>query len=344
MRYFKLFFIVLSLGSFAFISSCTGPEGPAGPKGATGADGSDGTPGVAGNLVCMECHNTTTKANITNEYLTSGHAAGTTVGYAGGRSGCAKCHSDQGFTETQYTGEDTTAEDISLPQNIQCHTCHDFHQSLDFENEPNYALRTIKPVNLLMYRADDPAAAPVTINLGSESNLCANCHQPRKVEPVADSTGNYAVTSKYYGPHYGTQSTTLAGLGAYEIGTGYPAAGTGSKHATDATCVTCHMHGSEHTWEPSLDACNTSACHNGSITTLTDNTRQLAFATLMSTLETKLITAGLLLDGYANLGTYPVDEVGAFYNYKWLLSDRSNGVHNFQYTETLLNNSVAVFP
>ena len=323
--------------ALVFTTSCEGP---------TGAAGADGTAGVDGNAVCMECHNLTTKNEVTGEYLNSAHASqGFALGYAGGRLGCAKCHSDQGFVETQYTGLDTTSADIALPQAIQCHTCHDFHQSLDFENEPNSALRTVAAVDLLMYRAADPTAPAVTIDMGKESNVCANCHQPRATGPVDDGTGNFTFTSTHYGPHYGTQSTSIAGLGAYEVGTGYPAAGTGGKHVTEASCASCHMHGKDHTWEPSLDACNTAECHNGSITTLTDNSRQIAFESLITTLKTKLTTAGLLdADGDPTPGTYPVDEVGALYNYEWLVADRSSGLHNFGYLETLANNSIAVFP
>ena len=300
----------------------------------------------------MECHNLTTKADITGEYIASAHNLSHSVWpggplvyeYAGGQIDCGACHSDQGFIETQYSGLDTLSKEISIPQPIQCHTCHSFHQSLDFENETNSALRTVASVDLLMYRDADPSAAAVTIDLGVESNVCANCHQPRKIGPVDDGTGNYTITSTHYGPHHGPQSTTIAGLGAYELGTGYPNPGEGGKHVTDATCVSCHMHGAEHTWEPSLDACNTADCHNGTISSISDNSRQLAFKALMTTLETKLTAAGLLDSGHPNPGTYPVDEVGALYNYEWLLDDRSNGLHNFGYTETLLNNSIAIFP
>src|SRR5210317_1932535 len=117
------------IGALVVLTSC---EGPAGPK---GANGSDGTDGVDGNAVCMVCHNLTVKNNVMAEYMTSGHAAGTTVSRGGSQS-CGMCHSDNGFRETQYTGADTLAETILSPQVIQCQTCHDFHPSLDFENEP----------------------------------------------------------------------------------------------------------------------------------------------------------------------------------------------------------------
>jgi hypothetical protein len=319
-----------------FTTSCEGPQGVA------GANGSDGTDGVDGNAVCMECHNLTVKNQITAEYATSGHAAGTTVDYAGNRKGCGKCHSDQGFVETQYTGQDTLFKDIVGAQPIQCHTCHSFHNSLDFENEPNSALRTTAAVDLLMYRAD--GLPSVTIDLGPGSNLCANCHQPRRSAPDL-AVDSFYVSSSHYGPHHGPHSTSLAGLGAAEVGTGYPAPGTGSKHATDADCVTCHMHGDDHSWEPSLDGCNTSECHNGSLTSVTNNSRQNTFRTLMGTLETKLQTAGLLdTDGHPVKGTYLSNQAAALYNYEWLVDDRSSGVHNFPYLETLLNNSIAQFP
>jgi hypothetical protein len=328
---------VMALGLF------TGCEGPMGPP------GSDGKDGVDGNEVCLDCHNLTVKGEVTGQYLTSAHAAGANVAYAGGRVGCARCHSDQGFIETQYTGLDTVAKAILLPQEIQCQTCHGFHQSFDFENEGNAALRAYRPVDLLMYRAADPTAAPVTLDLGPGSNLCTECHQPRRVGPkmaggvpVTDST---YVSSTTYGPHYGTSSTSLAGMGAAEIGTGYPAPGTGSAHATSSDCVSCHMHEGDHSWEPSLASCNTTACHNGALTSVTLNSRQNTFKTLLATLESKLKTAGLLdAAGSPVKGTYPSDEVAALYNYRWIKGDRSNGVHNFPYLETLLTNSIAVFP
>lgn len=354
---FQLLSLALAACAFALVTSCEGPQGPQGPPGADGTDGidgingTDGTDGVDGNAVCLECHNLATKTLVTNQYEESGHYMShlmydgrTVYQYAGYRVDCGKCHSDQGFIETQYTHLDTLQEDILGPQPIQCSTCHDFHSSLDFENEPNVALRTDGPVDLLMYRADDPTADPVTIDLGDYSNLCANCHQPRTVSPVDDGNGNAYISSSHYGPHHGPQSTTLSGLGAYEIGTGYPDPGTGSTHATSATCIMCHMPNSNHTFEPNVDGCNVSGCHGGTITTVTDNDRQVTFRTNLDALKTALQTAGLLdANGSPVVGTFGVDSVGAVYNYEWLVDDRSSGVHNFPYTEKMLENSLAIF-
>ncbi len=222
---------------FAFMTACEGPEGPAGPKGdkgdtgATGATGpqgpagaagTDGTDGVDGNMVCVACHNLGTKGVVEAQYETSVHGIGA-VAVRGTRVDCAPCHADQGFVETQYTGLDTTAVGFALPQRIQCQTCHAFHESLDFENEPNSALRTTDPVELLMYRADGLPA--VTLDLGDGSNLCANCHQPRHswegayaadTVPGTDGAQMDQQDSRF-GPHHGPQSTSLAGFGLAEI-------------------------------------------------------------------------------------------------------------------------------
>ena len=106
------------------------------------------------------------------------------------------------------------------------------------------------------------------------------------------------------------------------------------------------MHSSDHSWTPSLDACNTTDCHGSmtALTTYSDNSRQVTFRTNMDLLKVALQTAGLIdVDGHPVKGTFGVDSVGAVYNYEWLVDDRSSGVHNLQYTEKMLATSLAVF-
>ncbi|MEZ4907232.1 MAG: hypothetical protein R2771_06255 [Saprospiraceae bacterium] len=45
-------------------------------------------------------------------------------------------------------------------------------------------------------------------------------------------------------------------------------------------------------------------------------------------------------DGTVVTGTYPVDYVGAYFNWIMLEEDRSVGVHNPNYTRALLKNSI----
>jgi len=320
----------------AFLMSC---EGPAGPLGADGADGISGVDGVDGNAVCLECHNETTRDLVAEQYEESTHGTsnlmytGQTVYEYTNSEECGKCHSNEGFKETQHTGLDTIFAPYGIPTRIQCETCHDFHETLDFSDSTNvdYALRTRTSVALLM---DDGATF---LDFGNNSNLCTNCHQPRTAAPVDPGSGFVEITSKYYGPHHGPQSTILAGIKAYEISgsTSYPS----SDHAHKAgACNECHMNEQNHTMEADLDACK--VCHEGA-TDFDVEDVQTDVASKLAELKTALTNASLLDgDGYPVPGTYGIDTVGIIYNYKTVQEDRSMGVHNPPYILALLQNSI----
>jgi hypothetical protein len=281
------------------------------------------------------------KQTIEEQYETSVHGTGELHLAEGGEGSCARCHSNEGFILTQRAGTDTVAEESILqPTRIQCMTCHDFHETLDQEGEgPDYALRTKKPVDLLMYRTIDSL---VTIDFANEGNLCANCHQPRRPAPdiALAATDSLTIDSRY-GPHYGIPAVALEGIGGYEIaGTdAYPT--TPFAHREDASCVKCHMNNFNHSFDPSLDACNT--CHN-SITDFDVNGTQTTISNLLANLQSELVAVNML-DGTDRpvAGKYPVNRVGALYNYRFVKYDKSMGVHNPPYIEALLRNSIEVF-
>ncbi|MBC8320063.1 MAG: cytochrome c3 family protein [Bacteroidetes bacterium] len=322
--------------------SCTkeGPAGPAGANGTNGTNGTDGTDGVDGNVSCLQCHTMAIMDDLHAQYDLSAHGEGGAVGYAGGRYNCAMCHSDEGYVETQLTGRDTTAAAIPIPTKISCKTCHNDHVTFDFEVDGYVVpLRGIDAVELLAWRVSGETK---TLDFGGNSNICANCHQPRVLGPVADSAGNFRVTSSHYGPHYGTQSTVLEGIGHYELGSGYPTPGS-DPHRTSASCTSCHMADfasdqGGHSWWPSLDACKT--CHPDA-TSFDVNGKQTEINGLFEELRTALVAKGLLSATFSPVpGVYPVDEAGALYNYRIIYGDHSKGVHNYDYVKTVLINSI----
>jgi len=134
----------------------------------------------------------------------------------------------------------------------------------------------------------------------------------------------------------------LVGIGGADVGT-TPMPTDTHVHGKIATCITCHMNERDHSFEPSLDACNTAACHNGSITSLHENARQLAVEAKYEELENALIALGLLeVDSETGevgqvTGVYDVDHVGALYNWDWVHADGSDGIHNFIFIEALLD-------
>jgi hypothetical protein len=367
--------IISLLGAFALLlagaimlSSCEGPAGPAGPQGETGpqgaagptgpagadgvdgingVDGTDGTDGVDGNAVCLICHNLAVKEAITASWETTLHATSQTyypgspltVEYAGGRYDCAMCHSHEGFVETVWTGMDTTAADIPIPTGIRCETCHDFHSSLDFENEPNSAIRATAAVDLLTGDGE------VEFENNPESNHCMICHQSRR-NPADDTDGTAPTyVREHYGPHHGPQANFINGLGGYEFGQDLSAKGV---HESGANCVSCHMHvsaaknGEEggHTWIAPLESCT--GCHTGA-TDMDVNGGKTEIEGLLADLQAALLAAGMVdADGHAiEDTTYQADSVGALWNFLLVEEDMSHGIHNPAYAKALLNASIS---
>lgn len=343
-------FAVFALGMM--IASCTGPEGPIGPA---GADGTDGTDGVDANSFCINCHTLDNKNAINAQFAMSSHGPlNGSSGYAGGRNGCAKCHSHQGATETMLTGRDTTAGAIPIPVHFNCETCHGFHMTLDSLEFPDYALRNNKPVSMMFNGHATVSDLPGT------GNTCTYCHQPRKQSgfPLQyNGTDSIAVTSGHWGTHYGTQAVILGGAGGFEV----PGSMTyeNSVHASATDCASCHMNTDGgpnvggHTFKmadadgiQNMAACT--SCHDGATSFDIDGV-QTEIEGLMHDLEV-LLQEHKLLDETAHAIPYTSadglgrkwtsNEAGAAFNYFLAHYEGSYGVHNYKYTKALLVNTI----
>lgn len=324
--------LLLSASAIIFsilIMSCEGPAGQ---------DGMDA------NSSCVTCHNQSTMTLKSTEYEVSGHAAGAAVGYAGARNGCAACHSNEGFIETVHTGKDTTAANIPIPTRIDCQTCHTSHTSLDFETDgQDYALRTIEAVDLVMFGNEK------SVDFESSSNLCANCHQPRRLGPESLAADSFNITSSHWGPHHGPQATYVQGIGAFEFegSSSYPDPGS-STHATGGACVACHMGEATgsgaavtggHSFKANVAGCT--SCHTDA-TTLDINGVQTEVEGLLEEIVEILKTNAVVdAEGHVLKGKYPTKFAAAYYNYIGILEDRSMGVHNPAYIKAVLNNTLA---
>ena len=343
-----LLWLLILLPAIALMG-CEGDPGAAGLAGADGIDGTDGIDGLDGidgvdgtdgangvsPSICMDCHNDVADLQVQLEYAMSGHKEGLYVGYAGGRGSCSRCHSKQGF---QRFAVGASAEDIVDPAAIDCATCHIVHP-----DPAAFDLRIQGPVEMIY----DPT---YTLDFADESNLCANCHQTRRPEPNIDVPGTtFEITSTHYGPHHGPQANVLEGVGFAEIAgsVAYPAP-QGALHLTaGATCMTCHMaayadNSGGHTWAPSLTSCN--SCH--ATPDFDYRGRQTTTQMQLDTLRDRLVELGVVEyvaedDAYEPVvGTYPMVQAQAFFNWIGLEEDRSLGVHNPAYFDALLTNSV----
>ncbi|MBT8308446.1 MAG: NapC/NirT family cytochrome c [Maribacter sp.] len=376
-----LSFLMILASSLLFVQCTSDPlEGPPGRDGIDGIDGVDGIDGIdAATASCVSCHSSSFREPIIAAYETSFHSKGLTEGavnYAGARSSCAQCHSDEGFVDyitkgfvnpAGYYGltepelvlvtndngtPDDPSDDFEEPEldsrglpiysnnpvpfvtSVTCTTCHDTHQSFDFENDGNdLALRALDPVSLI--------TDGTVIDYGDGSNTCINCHQPRRTGPTDDGAGMFRVTSTHWGPHHGPQATLLEGIQGVLIAgmEAYPGVGS-AEHRTGSTCVSCHMgettDGTDglHTMIPSATSCI--ACHSNGIPP--DTFLDADMATLAGLLE----TIGIVEEDHPVPGTYTIQEAEAAWNYLLILEDGSKGVHNPKYAKALIKNSIEV--
>ncbi len=330
------------------LPSCEGPQGPQGVTGVDGTDGTDGTDGVDANSFCVNCHTLANKTTIKTQFAVSSHGMGNYVSYAGGRLGCAKCHSYNGAMETMLTGMDTTAANFALPVAFQCDMCHDFHGSLDEADFPDYALRDNDPVSLI---ATDHMTM---VDLPGSGNVCTECHQLRRgtSPPNGDSVN---INSTHWGGHHGPQGAILAGVGAFE-----PAGSMSyenSAHTTLIGCSSCHMAKNDsrtdvggHTWVMEAEdgyqnMAGCVECHAGA-TSFDINGLQTKVEGLLEELHGLLAEHGLYSEEGLHDGGHPVtgmrsaNEAGAVFNYILFEEGRSVGVHNPLYIEACLTNTI----
>jgi hypothetical protein len=183
---------------------------------------------------------------------------------------------------------------------------------------------------------------------GGAGNLCANCHQIRNPAPTV-TDGNVAITSSRFGPHYGIPAQMLLGEGGLGV-SGKPS--THYSKVTD-TCVACHM-GEEfnHTYEAEVARCQ--ACH-ADLANFDNNGVQTEIKAKVDELHALLVEKKLLnpetdlwgiYDPATNKWSNPSTDspltvteavANAMWNYRFVVYDKSMGVHNSVYIKALLD-------
>lgn len=314
------------------LGGCAGPQGPA------GAVGTAGPPGEATR--CKECHNDTSLV-LARQIQASNSLHMTGNAFERSQKDCAICHTNEGFTERIKAGKISIEKDIVNPTPPNCRTCHKIHTSYTVQD---FSLETTSPVKLEL--------TGTVVDMG-KGNLCVNCHQPRWVEkpPEANST-EFEIKSARWEPHHGVESAVIAGVGAY--GSAFTGSSVHYKDVKDG-CVSCHManafgrqagghslnmgyefHGAE---VENVVAC--ASCHKD-LKSFDRNGVQTEVKNLTLELKNLLIAKGILNNdtGLAKPGKYPSKLAGAFWNYKLITEDNSNGVHNPQFAKAILKSSI----
>jgi len=322
------------------VDGAVGPAGPMGEKGDQGDKGDPGDPGEAGTAGCVTCHDVSTsvKAKVL-QYQASTHFAGGNFERNG--TSCAQCHTHEGFIEWLATG--TVAAAPSNPTPVGCRTCHNLHQDYAASD---YELKTTAPVEFYGITG--------TYDHGN-SNLCANCHQPRGGPPEVGGP-DVELTSSRFGPHHGPQGALLNGDGGYEVAGSMPYTNTAHTTMISDGCITCHMaeaYGTQagaHTWKMGYEyhgsmtenMAGCEGCHSGA-DSFDINGAITEFEALAAQLEQALKDKGLIDENSAVITgqTVSADYAGALWNWRYLIvEDRSKGVHNPKYAKAMLQNAL----
>jgi hypothetical protein len=354
---FLTFLTAAFLFSVLIMTSCTkegaagadgvdGAVGPAGPQGIAGEAGIDGTDGTAGCILCHDGGESQGMFSQTLQWENSIHATGGNFGR--NNRDCGTCHTSQGFLANIAGTYDLSGE-VENPNPINCYTCHNIHDTFTPSDLGFTASTSVE----LLINGD-------VIDLG-KGNLCANCHQPRKIEPSpVIGGGDFTISSPYWGGHHGPQTTTFAGTGLFEF-SGTASLGTNAHYLTiENSCIECHMAKASgvatggHTMNVAVkndDGTDGNISTAGCVTCHTDATAlKTDIANLQDEVHHLLAELALLLNAEGVLavgghrptpGTYSSDVAAAFLNWAMLEEDRSFGVHNPKYVVGILKNTIA---
>jgi hypothetical protein len=321
MKLSHLFFVSLLIPLLAMIG-CTGDTGPAGPEGPLPD---------ASQLSCADCHNGTNLiTGKAAQWDMSGHGVGESY-ERGTSASCAGCHSGNAAAIRMDAGQtpDEVTEGDPDPTRQDCRACHMIHETYTLSD---FDVRGTAAVPLY-------AVPGATFN-GGLGNLCANCHQPRRDDPVAVN-GMITGISTHWGPHHGPQSAMLLGV----AGAGNVADMPSPHLGVPNTCVQCHMgSGRDHTFDANTANCQ--ICHDG-LDTFDYHSVQTDVQALLDQLGDLLVTAQVLsensADGHPTVTEAPENVGIALWNWLYIAhEDKSIGVHNSNYTKALLNASIAL--
>ena len=302
---------------------------------------------------CGVCHDAMPRHVKAYEWGESKHSTGYVFRFSGS---CMPCHSSKGFIETwdPYYLSTNKVPRGTEQEGITCTACHDPHTP-----GMGKQLRAITTATL-------SNGYVVSYAQAGEGVLCINCHHARvSAEVVVANTNSTSLS-----PHHGTQGDLLLGQNAIEYGLNMPQ----SRHllAVTNSCVGCHMqliagtsysnlntkvggHTFRLIWNNNTtntaddievtEVC--SVCHveegtfdfggedydrDGAVEGV-----QTEIRGLLNQLELLLPPAGT---GVTVTLSYTMSQRKAYYNYAYILEDKSLGVHNPKYAAAILQASI----
>lgn len=287
--------------------------------------------------VCLTCHEHEGVSGHFFEFSTAHENAHT---LAGGNvvknAECFTCHSAEGVMSKIYDAGITMTESETVT-GIGCAVCHDPHG----ESGNNAQLRISGDYEIELTTGTYTADA-------GDGLICYQCHNADTTLPAVGTI------------LHNSQAEMIQGVGGYTYGTGVN--GEQARHIElGMTCNDCHMSREEGTTHNMLmtedgdarvEACK-DACHSISSLVYEDGYYDMGGQTadvraMLEELREKInekagLPAGSNISASYSAGTDALEEAlnNAAYNYNFIISDKSNGFHNPDYAEALIQLSLS---
>lgn len=320
---------------------------------------------------CVDCHGSETKfpvRGIRSQYLTSGHRTLGNASYANADD-CQSCHTNEGFIQRAKSGKVDPKKFVANPSEIGCFTCHAPHDN------GNFSLRAAAKVTLANGVVFDKEKGNLCASCHRARRTPKDEVRARNIP--SDSWGAHhgpqadmlAGTNAYEFPGRKYSSSVHGAL---------PGANCVACHMTLpsgryslAPSIGGHsfrIAGEVHEQHKLNSAgCTTSGCHgamaqvkgthyfdrkamedydgDGKVETVQEEVQGLLEKFVndkgtgsLQTMKEPMYDAKRK---FINTKTqYPLEAVAALYNYKFVLEDRSNGVHNMNYAVQVLMDSL----
>jgi len=328
-------------------------------------------PAFAFPKACVDCHGSEPKypvRGVRSQYLTSGHR---TIGHASyaNSEGCQRCHTNEGFIEYVKKGAVDPKEVIKYPSEIGCFTCHAPHDTGDF------SLRKTSAVKLADGTVFDRGKGNLCVNCHHALFLPKDEVKPRSIPfdfwgahhgPHADmllGVNAYEFPGKSYSKsaHAMLPGATCVTCHMTMPQQRYAFMPTIAGHSfrigaevhelpklNNAGCLSAGCH-SEMNQVPGKHLFNRLAAADwdgdGKVETVQEEVQGLLDRIinkqgtgLLQTMKDPLYDAKG--DFIRNKTQYPVEVVGALFNWKFVKEDGSRGIHNTKYAVQLLTDSV----
>lgn len=319
---------------------------------------------------CFNCHNGQMDA-MQGEWANSIHASGANVDYTSrDGSNCVRCHNQEGFITWINTG--TLLASAGNAKAIGCFACHNPHENGDLR------LRTEAPVTLRTGSVFDVGRANLCANCHQARDTPAAIADGYTITssrfgPHYSAQGDLLIGTIGYTGFSGF----VAGNTLHKdvITNGCVGCHMNYANTHEGYDVGGHSVNMKDEAGNSLAAdCKTSGCHDAGALAFTNPTSGEPFDYTLTTgavdwdddgivegyqteMEGMMDSLRTLLDlqniynpttGLAVTGTYADgDLVGAYWNYKAIEGDRSDGIHNWEYMSKLIETSrdyVATLP